>query len=398
MTVPRFEPFAGLRYDPSIPLDSVIAPPYDVVGPEERAKLASSHPANSIHVELPVDDPSRGLDKYRAAAELLDRWVAEGLVRRDEVPSMYCYRMIEPGGGTTTGVIGALACEPSGGDVLPHEQTIPKDKSDRLELLRACHANLSPIWGLSLTEGLTKTFEPLGSPEREASDDDGVVHQLWVISDPSVIESVSKAVAASPVVIADGHHRYETAGAYQAERHAARADAPGDYDLVMALIVELAEDQLSVGAIHRVLNSVPEGVDLPELMERWFVCERAGDPVEELIGELVRSAKLTLITRNGAWSLEPRPEAYEAAGSDLDSSLVALALEKVDGVVTTFSADWRDALSVVTAGGADAALLLRPVSVAQISKWAHERRRMPPKSTYFRPKPRTGMVFRPVDG
>ena len=147
---------------------------------------------------------------------------------------MYPYRMTGPSGGTTTGIIGALACEPRDGGVVPHEQTIRKDIGDRLNLLRACHANLSPIWGLSLTEGLTKAYEPLGPPGRTATDDSGTVHQLWVIDDPAAIESISQGVAQAPVVIADGHHRYETAVAYQAERRSARDGAPGDYDLVMA--------------------------------------------------------------------------------------------------------------------------------------------------------------------
>lgn len=397
MAVPRLEPFTGLRYDLSVSLDDVIAPPYDVVGPQERAKLASRHRANSIHVELPVEDTLPGSDKYQAAARLLRSWAEEGLVRRDEVPSMYSYRMTEPGGSTTTGVIGALACEPRGGDIRPHELTISKDMSDRLELLRACRANLSPIWGLSLTEGLSKTYEPLGPPERTATDDNGIVHQLWVVDDPAAIESVSQGVAQSPVVIADGHHRYETAVAYQAERRAARHGASGDYDLVMALVVELAEDQLSVGAVHRVLNRVPGSVELPEVMGRWFDCRRVGDLAEDLADELVRSETIALITRGGVWGLTPRSEARRAAGSDLDSSLVALALDEVAGVVTTYAHDWRYAVRALTGGDADAALLLRPVTVAQISDWAHARKRMPPKSTYFHPKPRTGMVFRPVE-
>ncbi len=396
VVVPRFEPFSGLRYDPTVPLDKVIAPPYDVVGPEERAQLASRHEANSIHVELPEDDSAGGLDKYQAAARLLRSWLDRGIVHRDSVPSMYAYRMIEPGGGVTTGVMGALACEPDGGDVLPHEQTIPKDMSDRLDLLRACRANLSPIWGLSLTQGLSETFEPSGDPEREATDDQGVVHQLWVVDDPDAIASVSGAVAQSPVVIADGHHRYETACAYRAERRAS-GNQPGGYDFVMALVVELAEDQLSVGAIHRLLNGVPNHARLPEGLSDWFEYERAGEASEQVVGDLVSSATLTLVTHGEAWALTPRPETRSAASSDLDSSLVAVALAKLPEVTVSYSHGWSEAMTSVKDGRAEAALLLRPVSVAQISDWAHARRRMPPKSTYFHPKPRTGMVFRPLE-
>ncbi|HLX88166.1 MAG TPA: DUF1015 domain-containing protein, partial [Acidimicrobiales bacterium] len=252
--VPRFEPFAGLRYDPSVPLHEVIAPPYDVVGPEERAELARRHRANAIHVELPVEDREAGIDRYAHAASLLRAWEDEGIVLGDTAPVFYAYRMTALGGDRTTGVIGALGCEPIGGDVLPHEQTIPKDKSDRLDLLRATRTNLSPIWGLSLTDGLSALYEQSSPALAHATDDEGVLHELWVIDDPATIDAIRLSVGSSPIVIADGHHRYETALAYQSERRAARDGARGAYDLVMALVVELAPGQLTVRPIHRTIT------------------------------------------------------------------------------------------------------------------------------------------------
>lgn len=394
--MPRLEPFAGLRYDPSIPLDRVIAPPYDVVDEEERARLAARHSANAIHVELPVDDPRAGLDRYQAAAHTLARWVDEGLLLPDASPVFYAYRMTVPGASTTTGVIGALRCDPTGAEILPHEQTIPKDTTDRLDLLRASRTNISPIWGLSLTEGLSKIYEPVGPPDAEATDDDGVVHALWVLDDPLVIEAISTGVAATPVVIADGHHRYQTALAYGAERSAARNGASGDYDLVMALIVELAEDQLSVGAIHRTLSQVPSGTDITAAFARWFDTVLVGPTDAPLVDAVATSQALALVLPSELWLLTPRPETYAAAGSDLDSSLITLAVDEIPGATLAHHHDWQTAVTAVTDGEASAALLLRPVTVAQIAEWAHARRRMPPKSTYFYPKPRTGMVFRQV--
>jgi uncharacterized protein (DUF1015 family) len=395
--MPRFRPFAGLRYDPSVPLDKVIAPPYDVVGPDERAELAARHRANAIHVELPAPDARAGLDKYGAAARNFANWREEGLLVPDPWAAFYAYRMTVPGGGSTTGVIGALQCEPPGGDILPHEQTIPKDKSDRLDLLRACHANLSPIWGLSLAPGLAAASEPHGPPRAEAVDDDGVTHALWVLDAPGVMEEVMRAVEAAPVVIADGHHRYETALAYQAERRAATGGAPGDYDLVMAFVVELAEGQLSVGPIHRTISGVPPDVDLAALFGRWFDTVHAGPTGEQLVEAVAESGALALVTEHDVWLLTPREQTYAEAGSDLDSSLVALAFDALPDATVTYVHDWRSAVSAVTAGGVQAALLLRPVTVDQISDWAHSRQRMPPKSTYFYPKPRTGMVYRTVE-
>ena len=393
--VPRFEPFAGLRYDASVPLDAVIAPPYDVVGPEERAELAARHRANAIHVELPADDPSAGLDRYSKAAALLAQWIEEGTLLQDAAPVFYAYRMTVPGGEQTTGIIGALACEPIGGDILPHEQTIPKDKSDRLDLLRACHANLSPIWGLSLTEGLSALYQQTEPAHAAATDDDGVLHELWVLDDPTTIEAITLSVGASPVVIADGHHRYETALAYQAERRADREGARGDYDLVMAFVVELAPGQLTVRPIHRTVR-VPPGTDLLEAFGKWFDCVHAGPNEEDVVEAVADSDVLALITRGDVWLLNPHEDAYQATDSDLDSSLVAMAVDEIPGATVQHHHDWRTVVSTVVAGGADAAVLLRPVTVAQIGEWARARRRMPPKSTFFYPKLRTGMVFRPV--
>ncbi len=308
--MPRFRPFAGLRYDKALPLAKVIAPPYDVVSPEQRAVLAARHRANAIHVELPVQDTRTGLDKYRSAAQIFATWREDGVLVPERGPAFYAYRMTGPGGSSTTGVIGALECEAPGGDILPHEQTIPKDKSDRLDLLRACRANLSPIWGLSLARGLSAAYEPDGPPLAEAVDDDGVTHALWVLDTPEALEAIERGVAGAPVVIADGHHRYETALAYQAERRAGRDGAPGDYDLVMALVVELAEGQLSVGPIHRTLSAVPPEVDLAALFGRWFDTVHAGSVDGQLVEAVAESGALALVTHHDVWLLTPRADLH----------------------------------------------------------------------------------------
>jgi len=406
--VPQFIPFRGLRYSPSVPLDLVIAPPYDVVDSRQRAELAQRHPANSILVELPAADDRSGLDPYENAETLLAEWRRVRIVRHDLSPAFYAYRMTTPAGATTTGVIGALGLEKPGGDVLPHEQTIPKDKTDRLELLRACRANLSPIWGLSLSDGLAATYQTEQKPDAEATDDDGVLHQLWVLDDPGTIQRISEAVGRSPVVIADGHHRYETALTYEEESRSSQLDgtrpassAPGDEfhgeDYVMAFVVELAEDQLTVEPIHRSLVEVPDDVDLVEAFGNWFEVAPAGPPEEKFLESLVASRSLALVTRDGVWLLTPLEAAYQAASSDLDSAVMAAAVASIPGASTRHHHDWREAVEAVEAGDADAALVLRPVTVPQIAEWAHDRRRMPPKSTYFYPKPRTGMVFRTLD-
>jgi uncharacterized protein (DUF1015 family) len=396
--VPRFEPFAGVRYDPSQDLNRLVAPPYDVVGPEERAELAQRHRANAIHVELPVADRQLGLDPYENAAKLLSAWRSEGLLRKDAEPSFYIYRMTPPGGHRpTTGVIGALGLEPPGDSVLPHEQTIPKDETDRLELLRATATNMSPIWGLSLTEGLSKLFGPDTAPTEAATDDSGVLHELWVVDDQAAVEAISLAVSASPVVLADGHHRYRTALKYRDEQRNAHDGVGGPYDLVMALVVELEEGGLEVGPIHRALSGTPGLEAVLETVRNWFDVVDAGRLDDAVLSAVTSSNALAMVANDGIWLLTPRPEAYEAANSDLDSSLVALVTDALPGAVSMHFHTSGEAIDAVKRGDAGVALLVRPVTVAQIRQWARDRRLMPPKSTFFYPKPRTGMVYRTLE-
>jgi uncharacterized protein (DUF1015 family) len=399
--VPRFEPFQGLRYRPDVaPLAQVIAPPYDVISPTERAHLASRHRANAVLVELPEADLSGRRDRYVVAADLFTRWQAKGLLVADPGPSLYPYRMTDTAGRVTTGVIGALGLAEPGAesDILPHEQTLPKPKSDRLDLLRATRANLSPIWGLSMAKGVTATFDPTDDdPVADVVDEDGVRHQLWVLSDADTVAAVATALAAAPVVLADGHHRYETARAYQAEQREAHGGAPGPYDLVMALVVELAEEQLTVGAIHRTVSGLPEDFDLVTALAPWFDVVRAGAADDRTLGALADSHSLAMVTGGQAYLLLPQAEVQEQEGNDLDSNLIATALAALPPHEVMHRHSVAEALEALQDGEGQAAFLLRPVTVAQIDEWANARRRMPPKTTFFSPKPRTGMVFRSLD-
>lgn len=393
--MPRFAPFAGLRYDPSrVELAKVIAPPYDVVGPEERAVLAARHSANAIHVELPEPDPRSTGDRYTAAHERIVEWRRQGVLVQEAEPVFYAYRMTTADGAATLGVLGTLGIEAGSVDeVLPHEETLPKAKSDRLELLAATRVNLSPIWGLSLAHGWTGLLDVDRAAEAEAVDDDGVRHELWVVDDPAAVEGVAAAIGSAPVVVADGHHRLATAVTY---REGAGAGTPG-VDGILALVVELAEDRLAVGPIHRLLSGLPDGLDLADAFDSWFDLSRAGDCTDRTTAALGASSALALVMPSGCWLLSPRDGTPEAAGSDLVSSMVALVLAELPDHDLTFAHSWQEAVAAVDTEAAQAAVLMSPVSVAQIDAWAHARRRMPPKSTYFHPKPRTGMVYRSLD-
>ena len=249
-----------------------------------------------------------------------------------------------------------------------------------------------------MAPGVTATFDPTDDePVADAYDDDGVRHQIWALSDPDAVAAVGDGVASAPVVLADGHHRYETARAYQAECRAANGGAAGSHDLVMALVVELSEDQLSVGAIHRTVSGLPDGFDLVGSLAQWFDVVRAGAADDRTLGALADSNSLALVSGGQAYLLLPHFEIQEQVGNDLDSTLIATVLSALPPHEVMHRHSVSEAMEALQHGEGQAAFLLRPVTVKQIEEWANERRRMPPKTTYFSPKPRTGMVFRSLD-
>ena len=392
------EPFRGLRYDPAtVPLDQVIAPPYDVIGSAERLRLANRHPANSVlGSSCPSPTCNGRVDRYQQAAALFASVDRPPRPRRRPgavalpLPDDHARRAVDDGGHRRAGRIDD--------DVLPHEETMPKPRSDRLDLLRATKANLSPIWGLSLTRGLTATFEPKGRPVVEAFDDGGVRHQLWVVDEPGAVAAVTNAVAASPVVVADGHHRYETAGNYRRQVREANGDRPGAHDSIMALVVELSDEQLTVGPIHRTVGRLPDGTDLRAMFERWFDVVHAGPASERVVGALGESRSLALVTTDRRLAAEParrsvrggrqRPRLQPRRPGPRRASTARARTGTRGRRRTPRSATARPTRRCCSA----------PSTVDQIAEWAAARRRMPPKTTFFSPKPATGMVFRRLDG
>lgn len=399
--MPRLLPFPGIRYQAAhADLDALVAPPYDVVSPEERARLVQRSEYNAARVEMPAEEGGR--DRYQVAAELWREWLRRSVLVPDPEPYLYLYRMgfhDEQGRPRqTTGVLGALELSGPGQDILPHEHTTAKDKTDRLSLLRACRANLSPIWVLSPARGLSSLLDPSGPPIARATDDEGVHHRLWRVSQAGVLDAICEALASEPVVIADGHHRYETALAYRDERRRANGGAGGAYDAVLAYAVELADDQLTVRPIHRLLSDLDPATDLVGALSSHFEVVAGAPPDAGLPGHMAEAGALGLVTATGAWLLRPRPAVVAAAGHGVDSSVLDVALASLPPHRLAYQHGAADALEAVRAGAAQAAFLLRPPTVAQIAEVAGGGRRMPPKTTFFAPKLRTGLVFREVPG
>ena len=396
----RFEPFPGLRFSRShiSCLDDVVCPPYDVITPEARAALKARNPSNIVRLEMPDDDPD---DPYRGAATLLDAWRDGGVLQRDHSPALYGYRMSwTAADGTerrTVGVIGALRLD-SPDDIekpgiLPHEQTMPKARTDRLALLRATRANLSPIWCLSPTKGLSDLVPAPAHPVECAYDAEGVCHQLWPIRDEEPVAAICDAVAQGAVLIADGHHRYETAAKFRDLERASGRGRDGDHELVMALVVELCETELAVQAIHRLVR-VPGGHDLVGTLEPWLELSPTEPADATIEARMAAAGSMAVVTKAGTWLAKPRSELVDRATHDVDASRVDVALADLPGHEVTYQHGWDLCVTEVEEGRAEAAILLRPPSVAQIESIAHGADRMPPKTTFFWPKPLTGMVVR----
>jgi uncharacterized protein (DUF1015 family) len=395
--VPRFEPFAGLRYASDADMDAVTSPPYDVIDAAERAVLAARSDGNAVRFDLP--DEADGPGRYDAADALLRSLQSSGVLVTDDAPSFYVYRMSyadEQGRARhTTGILGALQLSrPGEGGILPHEHTTPKAKSDRLDLLRATRHNTSAIWGLSLAKGLTDLCRTDGPADAAVTDADGVRHELWRVSDPATVSAIADVVDGEPVVIADGHHRYETSLAYRDERRQLDGEG-GPWDSTLAYVVELTEDELAVRPIHRLLHGTPTGPDLLAAFTADLFDAQPAEADVDLPDRMARTGALALVLPGGeAHLLIPRAGAFPDDMQDLDSSRLAVALEALPSIEVEYQHGTETILRKVSAGDATAGVLLRPAGVPQIEATAHTGVRMPPKTTFFWPKPRTGFVFR----
>ena len=392
--MPRFEPFQALRYRRNVDLHDVCSPPYDVLSDADRLALATQHANNIVLIDMPVSATGNA---YEHAATVLKQWMSDGVMVRDETPSFTLYRMrfTDSTGKprNVVGVIGALEVVDEGaGGVLPHERTTPKAKTDRLELTRATDANLSPVWGLSLAPALSQLLIESGELLGELTDELGVVHSVERVTDTARISAISSAVAAHPVVIADGHHRYAISRTYRDETRERTNSTTTGAELTLTYINELIDEQLSVAAIHRLY----EGITYKQLaaaLSPFFTINDA-DPVgETTLSQMNERGSLCLVAKTGRthW-LTPIAKKFVGI-RNLDSAYLEHALSSVQHEVR-YQHGVSEVQHELQTSDATAAILIRPVSVAEIQRTANEGLLMPPKSTFFSPKLRTGFVLR----
>ncbi|MCB1031688.1 MAG: DUF1015 domain-containing protein [Acidimicrobiales bacterium] len=400
-----FSPFIALRYNTSrFTPEEVTSPPYDVLSAKDREDLVARSEFNAVIVDLPLESDGEG--RYAQAGKTLDAWLNDGVLVADDTPQLTAYRMttLDDLGKTvaTLGVIGALELSrPGEGQILPHEHTTPKAKSDRLDLLRGTATNLSAIWGLSLTHGLSDLIDVSRDPDQAWRDEEDTLHEVWRISDSSQIEAICAAIGQTPIVVADGHHRYETSLAYRDEqRESAQGDTPGA-EATLCYVVELSEEQLTVRPIHRLVSGVEVddlGAALGALDGSTVVGKVSAEDVAsgDVLREMDDKAAIAVVGPDGSAVLvHLDPQAYSGV-DDLDSARLVAALEAIGPYELTYQHGTALAQKAVTDGTSPWAVLIRPVTVAAIEANAHTGDRMPPKSTFFFPKPRTGIVFRPL--
>jgi len=354
------KPFSALRYDTDQagPLEDLVAPPYDVIGPEQRETFLARSPYNVVHLTLPEDEEQAGRD--------LRDWRGNGILTTEE-PAFWALSQnyVGPDGvaRTRSGVVASLRVEPyEDGTVLPHERTHRGPKEGRLRLLRATQTQLEPIF--LLYEGQAPFTIPDRAPELEV---EGA--RLWRLED----ESIGEAFADRRLLIADGHHRYETALAYHEE---VGTEVSG---YMMVVLVSLEDPGLTIFPTHRVFREQPQ--DLLEGKKR-------DDPetaLEEL-GQLERG-RAAVVVYDGSTEL-----AVDGTG-ELDVQLV----DRLGQEGLSYTADWREAVRAVDEGEAAVAVLMRPTRIEDVFEVAARGETMPQKSTYFYPKLVSGLLFHPLD-
>jgi len=421
----EFLPFQGLRYNlRKVQLADVIAPPYDVVKGSMRDDLMKRSAYNVIDIELPAGD---GDAKYANAEEILQSWRNINILKLDD-PGFYVYEQefAVPGSGDIKkrrGVLGALRLEEFGKGVQPHEHTLSGPKQDRLKLLRATEANISPIFGLYNDEdGWSNALIDVicnGAPQGEATDSDGIIHRLWHVTDDETVNAITASLEEESILIADGHHRYETALNYRNECAAAASDWTGEEgaNWVMMMCVSTSDPGLIILPTHRAIKNVDAAkvAQLPGELEKYFeVKPLAFDQLEQAInsesnpsiGVILPNATYQVTLKDGDAHLAAMDGERSAAYNELDVTVLhRLILENELGVDAaklaggehvSYTIHAADARQKVLSGEAQAAFLLRPTRSEQVSDVANAGDKMPQKSTYFYPKLATGIVIRPL--
>jgi uncharacterized protein (DUF1015 family) len=432
----HIEPFRALRYDPArVSISQVVTQPYDKITPEMQDGYYAASPHNLVRVILGKEHANdhTGDNRYTRAAQSFRDWRQQRIFLQDAQPSLYLYvqRFTAPGGAGELERRGIIALgrieDYSAGVIFRHEQTLAKPKADRLELLRATRAHFGQLFMLysdPATE-IDRLLAPTGNPDLETKDEYGVLHQMWKISDPRLVNQVQTTMRDKKLVIADGHHRYETALNYRNERRAAAGNptpspgaAPAPYDLVMMTLVNMDSPGLVILPTHRVVHGLPSfsaaafrdgacplfsvdevdaSVDAARASVILREAGRMGTALLAVTADrvfLLDRAKLVSPEIFAGWSL--RQQALDVV------QLHKCMLERVLGISeeairdqknVRYIRDIGEAMAQVRSGAANVAFLMNPARMAQVRDIAFFGEVMPQKSTDFYPKLLTGLTI-----
>lgn len=404
-------PFRGLRYDPAVAgaPATTSAPAYDELDPVTYARHRAASPYTVLELLAPPDAAGR----YRAAAAALARWRRTGVLVRDETPAMYRYEEHELRHGRPRVQRGVLTAVALGTDVLTHEAVDPDRVADRRARLEAVRADLSPVFALAMNAPADLRAHlatpPTTPPLVALTDEAGVDHRVWAVTDPAQLAALQRGLAGVRLLVADGHHRYAAA-------LAARHDHPEPaWQRILAYVVDAAEDGPEIRGVHRVVRGLP-AASLRRALDEFAVQEVRAPPevlrerLEATVGRafgLLLGPGLASAAGFTAALLRPRDEAALVARlpaersprwRDLDTALLDHGV--LPGLRAA-SVDHRADLATAAAEVLDlpdaALFLLRPIDAATAAALAAAGEHMPPKTTYFRPKPRAGLVLRPLD-
>ncbi len=435
-------PFQGTLYDQTLvgSIKDVVAPPYDIIDAEGQTRLHDRHPHNIIRMELGLDQAGDGLahNRYTRAAATLQTWLNEGILKRDARPAVY-YHTIEytpPYSAPDApkkmlrGFLALAKLEAlDSGHIYPHENTRAAAKTDRLNLIEACRSNFSPIWSL-YSDPLGAVVQLLetavkGKPARyDFQDDAGCRECLWVVTDEAVLNQVSEAMRSKPLFIADGHHRYETALNYQKLRRQQTGahTALQSYDSVLMLLTPLEDPGLTVLPTHRVTTTpLPSSEQIKAVLGDTF--EFREFPFNTSTQQHARSQFLNSLRTEGknvpvfglarqgddryvTLTLKPahRPSTQASPRAKLDVSLLQqlivtrLCPTQQEQEAILYTKDDHEALDWVIKGTGTGAFLLNATKIGEVQAVAAAGERMPHKSTYFYPKPLTGLVINVMNG
>jgi uncharacterized protein (DUF1015 family) len=415
-------PFRGLLYNPDrVSANEVLAPPYDIISPEHKDILYGKSPYNIVRVDfgrkLPGDDHIT--NRYSRAKTSLAQWEKEGVMVRDDMPCYYaCEVAYELPGNkkkNLRGILALLKIEELGQGVYPHEATHSKPKADRLNLMKACLANVSPIYSLynsparitsSLLEGLG------GDPHISAQDPDGAVHSLYKIDDPEKIALITQELYDKSVFIADGHHRYEVALEFKREMDAmgcpneffpaedACASRPWDY--VLMFLANMADEGITILPTHRMIKGIAGKEEIFSKLAADFTFQTISGATDvlEIVAAGEKNTFGLYLYGEDSWHVlryreNDRLKDLPPALGHLDVVVLHELILKRDLGITdiAYEMDVREAMGRVRRGDFDGVFFLNPTGVQDVERVALSGLRMPPKSTYFYPKLLTGMVI-----